>query len=442
MQRLDRLVMRLLAKRIRSPRGFWRFELDLLKLQRDIQAGVTRAKASGTRQGRHEAKQLQETLWHAKRLGDSLAWMLFGPDRRSVDFLSDNEPVPVPPEGDGPRGMVAAAQAMYPEYGLPLLHDITDLLRIGDVTFFRPDKRPLTVEMKTALLDSKTNGRVRKINYRVTAIWPASDQPPKEVLVPEKLRARQPALASKRFERQLKRMSTAHALVSAEVGKATIIDGGPALIVKAQGTSEPSHWSLIRHLVRVAKRTGYASGVADGTTLYILLYDPEGLSVKKLPTDRTTYDMANSGILLPDTSRNVINIYSLPDSRGRAPHRYTPYYLYPLPRTAVLDMLNGRLGIMSVVNLGRVANALEEAGFKVGDLDGPNLKVFCDVATSRGKYRVGLPVMNMAIRETIMEAMPLSHLVAIGKATLDGITEEFPAVLRDLEATRKQRPTG
>jgi len=57
MQRLDRLVIRLLAKRIRSPRGFWRFELDLLKLQRDIQAGVTRAKASGTRQGRHEAKQ-------------------------------------------------------------------------------------------------------------------------------------------------------------------------------------------------------------------------------------------------------------------------------------------------------------------------------------------------------------------------------------------------
>jgi hypothetical protein len=209
MRRLDRLAMRFLARRIRTPRGFWRFQLELLKLQREIQTAITTTKAAGTRRARHEAKQLQETLWHAKRLGDSLAWVLFGTDRQRVDFLSDNERTPVLPEGDTATGMLAAASAMYGNYGLPLLHDITDLLRIGDVTFFKPAERPLTVEMKTAVIGTKARKKTRTMTYNVTAIWPSSDHPPQTVTAPESLRARQPALSSKRFERQLKRMSKA-----------------------------------------------------------------------------------------------------------------------------------------------------------------------------------------------------------------------------------------
>lgn len=51
--------------------------------------------------------------------------------------------------------------------GIPLLHDITDCLRVGNITFINPHKTPMTIEVtvKTSLVgesSAQTTGAVVK----------------------------------------------------------------------------------------------------------------------------------------------------------------------------------------------------------------------------------------------------------------------------------------
>ena len=442
MRRLDSLVLRLLAHRFKTAEGFWRIELDLLKLQRDTQAAITRAKGDHSTEGRHELLQFQGTLWHAKRFGDALAWLLFKQERRRLYPLSENSRVPVLQEGHGARGLIAAASALSERLGFPLLHDITDLLRVGDITFFRKDEPPSTVEVKTTIVDSKTKGRLTTINYSVTAVWPADDQPPKVVQRPPG-RPKQAAMTTKRFQRQLERMTRARAMGVAQVGKTTVIGGQPTLILEARSTDSSEHWPLLRRLVRRARQTGYACGVADGATLYAVLYSATGPTTELEGMKQLPSDLLASGFLFSEPDRNSILVSTLPDPRGDGPHRYLPYYLYPLPRTAIVEMLHGRLVIISILNEGKVAAALQEAGFHVGELTGgPNLKVSCELQTKRGRYRAELPGINDSIREMIMEARPLAYVVSIATSLAEGIARELPVIIEGLEDERRRGSRG
>ena len=378
MRRLELLVVRFLARRFRSLSDLWRLELDLLALQRDTQVAITRAKAhSRTPEGRRILEQLKGTLWHARRFGDTLAWVLFKGEQRSIYPLSYNQPVPVIPESHGSRGLVAAAQGLSQTLGFPLLHDLTDILRIGDVTFFNRDLEAQTVEIKSQLKGSRPKGRGTLLTYHVTALWPAVGTQP-EMAWRDPPKPMQPAMASARFKRQLERMATANAFGTASPGT-TMIGGRKTLIFEAGQADGTSHWPLVRRLIRRARRTGYASGVADSAMLYVVLYDKNGIGSPPEVLRSLPGDLAASGIFLEDTSRNSLWISSLPDSRGRGARRYLPYYLYPLPRAWILDILHGRLMIMSMLNVGRVAMALEEEGLRTADARGKAyLRVFCD----------------------------------------------------------------
>ena len=206
LDRLERLVVRLLAHRWRSPRSLWRLELDLLKLERDLQTAITEAKKDRSPAGRTRTAEFRQALWHARRFGDALAWVFFKNERRFLDPLSYNAKNPVPPDDHGSTGMVGAAVALSQRLGFPLLHDITDILRIGDITFVTPEGRPQTVEVKTKLVRSTRLRSKIKHEYHVSAVWPSGEPPPTDV--PRRPPARREP-PNPRFGRQLARMTRA-----------------------------------------------------------------------------------------------------------------------------------------------------------------------------------------------------------------------------------------
>ena len=274
--RLESLVVRLLAHRLRSPKSLWRLQVDLLQLQRDLQAAIAASKRDRTTARHARLAELRQALWHARRFGDALAWVFFRNERRQIDPLSHNAKVPVLLDGHGARGLMGAAEALSERLGFPLLHDITDILRVGDITFFKPGERPTTVEVKTSVVTSSTVGKRTRYEYKVTAIWPAGASPPPSV---HQRAVRQQQPVNERVGRQLARMTRAAALQDAPVGWPTKLDGRPTLILESKGggAARSGHWHLLRRMIRRARRTGYASAVADRAVMYAAFYSPTGL---------------------------------------------------------------------------------------------------------------------------------------------------------------------
>ena len=174
--RLERLVRMLIGRRFRTAKDLWRLQTRLLALQRDVQRSVAELKRS--RCSPDELEDLRSVRWHARRLGDALAWVLLGLDRQYIYPLARNNPVPIPMDVHGSRGVQAIAEALAgAEWGFPLLHDITDCLRIGDLTFVRPTAEHTTIEVKTRLVGKRreTKGRA-KLEYQITVV--SLSQPP------------------------------------------------------------------------------------------------------------------------------------------------------------------------------------------------------------------------------------------------------------------------
>jgi hypothetical protein len=431
-RRLESIADRLLGLRFSSGQELWDLELELLALQRDTQASITKHKVVRLpADGRAEIKELRQALWHARRFGDSLAWLFFHGERRWIYPLSENARVPILPDGHASRGLVGVAQTMSEHYGVPLLHDVTDLLRVGDVTFFQQDKPPHTVEVKTELVESVVDGDHTTFKYVASAVWPADAPPPSEgTRVGKPTRQPQPALASKRFKRQLDRMQRAHAIREAELGKPTDIGGVKTLIVTAKGAAPQSHWPLIRRLIREAKRTGYASGVAESAVLFAVLYSKKGFeSFDEGQLAIIGPDLVASGIYFEDKNKNALQVSLLPDPRGDGPHTYLPYFLYPLPRSAIFDLLHGRLLIFSLLNVGRLADAVERAGFRVEMLtqsSGVYLKVFTEHEIDGTRYGIELGGLQDHMREMIMEASSLAYMVSIVETLAEGAAAQLP----------------
>lgn len=140
LRRVVRWSKQLIGGRFESARALWQFQLDLLNLQREIQAAIGQRKASPKdRQLEKQIARLEDARWHARRLGDAIAWVLLHLDRRSIHALAKNNPTPVAPQDDhGSRGVIAIAEYLAGQgWGFP---DITDCLRVGDVTFVQPEK--------------------------------------------------------------------------------------------------------------------------------------------------------------------------------------------------------------------------------------------------------------------------------------------------------------
>lgn len=84
-----------------------------------------------------------------RSVGDALAWRLFGFDRRIIMALSRNDPAGPLTSKAGLEREIGEVQHTWQNDGVfALLHDLTNCLRIADVTKFTAEM-PMLVEVKT-----------------------------------------------------------------------------------------------------------------------------------------------------------------------------------------------------------------------------------------------------------------------------------------------------
>lgn len=85
-----------------------------------------------------------------RAVGDALAWRVSGHDRRYVIALSSNDsPGPMVGKTGLPHELGATVE-LRNRGSLGLLHDLTNCLRIGDITEFKPDGSNLLYEIKSS----------------------------------------------------------------------------------------------------------------------------------------------------------------------------------------------------------------------------------------------------------------------------------------------------
>ena len=82
-------------------------------------------------------------------IGDALAWRVFGFERRNIIALCQNTPPGVWAGNAGAAAELDVLEQAYRQDGqFAILHDMTNCLRIGDVTIFRNDGSRETIEVK------------------------------------------------------------------------------------------------------------------------------------------------------------------------------------------------------------------------------------------------------------------------------------------------------
>lgn len=460
LRRLERLVLTLLGMKVDGADGLYKLQTDLLALQRDVQQAITAAKATPRSKAKSETLEvLRAALWETRRFGDAIAWVFLHMERQVIYPLADNNRVAVPPADDIWKGFETVVRHIGAQgLGFPLLHDVTDTLRVGDVTFIKPGEPPATAEVKTRIVESEQTDEGRKITYQVTAVWTGED-PPERVKaassrpgeVPENSQpppapspvGRQRPIKPQ-FGRQLQRMRKADMLRVADDGQITEHEDGRASItVMAPAYQGESHWKVLRRLAREARRDGYATATVEDAIMYVGMHRPDGFTTDDdmAPFSRAPSDLLASGILWTDPAerhRNGLAIFQIPEAwrRVSGPQLYMPYFLYPLQRWAILDLLHGRLVIMAVLNPGRLAAAVEAKGLEIelpqterDWLQSP-LTAFTPVELPDGsKYRVGVSGLHMPLMEMIQEAKPLDYFATHADAMANAAKQQFPDIL-------------
>jgi hypothetical protein len=460
--RIEKLTLKCLGRQLKSPQDLWQFQLDLLHLQRDIQAAINICKDQ-VRQGKVSADSLTDLRacrWNAKRLGDALAWAMLGRNTKIIEPLSRNSRTPINPlSNHGSRGMLAMASHLANQgWGFPLLHDITDCLRIGDITFVRVEgneRRHHTAEVKTrAQFKGRIEpGNLARYEYQIQAIFPASPDDPapelKELITPITF---SPPPSNSRTARQAKRISTAF-LHQTATPNVLLRDGGDVPVLwTTVTTTTAAHWRSLQRTVRKARRNGYGSECVDDAFLYVAIYDADGISSDstKYHTNLLQEDLSNPALLMRDADAvNVLSIAQVPPAEQVNPHLFLPYYLYPIPRTSICDILHGRMIILVFFNVGRFADSLKENGFDVSfDQRAENSPLTVSrsmTADSGNEYYVQSPDLRSYLDEIIYEFRSRDSIVAAAEAVMDAAVSAATELVREKESeviSDSSRATG
>jgi hypothetical protein len=113
-------------------------------------------------------------------VGDALAWRVFGFERRNIIALCQNDPPGVWAGKTGAAAELDAIEQAYRQDGqFAILHDMTNCLRIGDVTIFRDDGSRETIEVKSNPQRSRS-AQHRRIKAANDALQNAAPLPGKD----------------------------------------------------------------------------------------------------------------------------------------------------------------------------------------------------------------------------------------------------------------------
>lgn len=411
---LEVLVRQLRGRELGSAQDLWRFQNDIVQYRLNISkeiskeavaqqavknrvAEVVKRKEAGWKEQMRDLhregdqiKERMETYSHAaelsKQLADALVWMLLGFDEQKIGSQSINQPNPSIPHGLSLRGMLAVAESLASVgMGFPIINDITNCLRVGDITFIHPDGEPLPVEVKTG---EPINVKEDTATLPITWYYVGKSERFKQAmerLKEKSLRIQEPLVEQERtpprarridprLRRQLERMAHVKALQEARHGEPIETLGPeylPVLPVGYQLSGNQFHWDIVRQLADKAKVDGHATRAVDGAFLYSAIYIDKskiGASggVIKSPFEEALKEDRDKLLPLCDEKeRNCISTNSTLDFlEGNIPLNVRPFFTYPLPVEQIVDLMRGRLFFLVEVNVGKVVEALERAGLK------------------------------------------------------------------------------
>ncbi|WP_343907287.1 hypothetical protein [Nocardioides aquiterrae] len=435
------IANRLLSKRFESANDLWKLQVDLLKIQRDIQGAISEAKAESARNiDRKRLEELRDARWHARHFGDALAWLVLGQDRQLISSLSENSRVPISEDGDGSVGMLAMAEALSRQgWGFPILHDITDTLRIGDITFARPRQTPshVTAEIKTQVIDTvpaDPTGRKKKTYQSqvltMVGIDPQTGEAIAELQVPP---PPPPSPPRSRLERQAVRMR--EAVIKGSAGHGIITDTQEPILNMHVETAATDHWPVVRRLIREAHRTNFASQCVDKAFLYIVVYEEGGWSKETFADSRFLQDVKETEFLQnQNKDETSVVVHTIPRAKGTEAEIALPYFLFPISRRAVFEILNHELALVVLVNQGHICDALRASGMEIEvrpQVDGPGEIVIID----RFESPTGVPLVGEVhtmwhtIRDAVREFRSVPYLLDIVAGMVEGMREHASQIV-------------
>jgi hypothetical protein len=119
--------------------AFIGFQDELASVQAEIQRDIGQLKKS-VRKNKKQVlpvlDSLRRILWYSRCLGDALAWQVFLYDRKAVAALMRGTRPPIAKQTTSTKAVFAmAGYFLGQQVGVPIVHDITNWLRIGDITF-------------------------------------------------------------------------------------------------------------------------------------------------------------------------------------------------------------------------------------------------------------------------------------------------------------------
>ncbi|MDT3443147.1 hypothetical protein [Pseudofrankia sp. BMG5.37] len=380
---VERLATAFMSVSFSSAADLWRFQLDLLAVQRDIQGEIGNIKRMPLPRGekKESLDRFRNLRWQAKRLGDAFGWALLGGSQKTIQSLSENEKTPISPrESDQDLALIVVAQQLANTRNVfPLLHDVTDVLRIGDITFIDVHdsrRRHSTVEVKSRVIEERIDQGKRSLECRVSLISPTSldhliagdwtpdidDSPVDQSLGPAEENSG-PTKNNPRTARQIKRMSRAFRLQNAIDGELVEIEGElPSLSIPVKSGIDPD-WQLVDRLLQRARLVGYAFEQLDDAVGVAAFYSRDEVNVQTVIDTHILKDI--EGMALQAGLPGSLAIFSIPDVERERPALHLPFHLYPIPLNNRIDLAAGRLAIFIFLMTGPVYNALEAAGFTV-----------------------------------------------------------------------------
>jgi hypothetical protein len=419
--RLEELVSRLLHHRYDSAQDLWTIQTDLARYQIELRAEIRKegdlqketngkiAVIASRREGewKKEVQGLQadlkrsemrvHILEHAlslsKQFGDAIAWLFLKGDEQRITALAVNEPNPPIPSGPSLQAMLAVAESFANAgAGFPLIHDVTNCLRVGDLTFCNildDDDEPLTVEVKAKTLGVEGDIAKMQVSIYAPAIQPkfvaavekmkkipveVHEQKDDEKPSAETEASKPPRRNDPRLTRQVKRMAHVRSLQTAghlEVMEFKESKALPLLPVKIKMRHSYFHWDVVREMASEAKIKGYAARPIDDAFFYAVTYTDEPSvypwsAEANLPFEDEVTEAAKKDLpLCADASKNHICFRTTWDYlSGEVPPYIRPFLLYEIPADMRIDILWRRLMITVYINIGKIVEALERAGIE------------------------------------------------------------------------------
>lgn len=267
-----------------------------------------------------ELKQINRVL---KEVADGIAWRYFNFNRAILYILADKEPIEyVTPDEGLISSVYKFADIFWDKEKFAILSDITNFIRVGDLTVINKDGGIEFVEVKSG----KKKG-ARKLNSRV--------------------------------RRQKKHMEE---LVEAFNTGSGEIDDKKFKILDSK-EKQVNHLHTLKELIQKAKMKGYSAELI-GNYLIVNVVDlgnkfnsPDKLSKyfeSKHKSIRENWKRDNDFYLPFWFSRKLIF------SRN-----YAPFSIYPFDAEICADILMGKLQITAVLNLTEIKRIFEKSGWKV-----------------------------------------------------------------------------